>query len=171
MDDEWSIRSDKNHIFISGPISRDMGVIFNNALIEITSKNIHIHITSSGGDVSATFGMIDRLNARKRMKKIREIKTYAEGYCHSAAVTLWLAGDSRYSTNNCTFCIHNSTVDNSEKHSQEIQRRCEERLCQYESKRTGLSFKKMKKIRDEGKHWTAEELSPLINKPIHIFDD
>lgn len=70
--------------------------------LEENRSPIHLHIQSSGGAVTDAFALVDIMENSKT-----PIYTYADGYCYSAAFSIFITGSKRFANKHSWFLIHN----------------------------------------------------------------
>lgn len=68
---------------------------------KLSTDEIHVHINSYGGVVSEGMAIYNSLKSHKA-----KIVTYNDGFCCSAAVLPWLAGDERITSSAAAFLFH-----------------------------------------------------------------
>lgn len=63
--------------------------------------NITVYINSHGGDGDCDYAIYETLRLCGK-----KVTTFAVHYCHSAAMTVFLAGDERYAHKHSSFMVH-----------------------------------------------------------------
>lgn len=128
-------------------------------------KDIKIVICSEGGYEPIGYAIYDTL---MNYKKYGKVITAGYGHVCSIATLIFEAGDERLLSPNCTFMIHNGSVDisghlsehdisNISKHFKHENARYYELIA----KRTGMSVDKIRKWCDDETYFTATEAVKL----------
>lgn len=85
---------------------------------DFAGKTLYLYINSIGGCTRSALAMFEILRTLSEEQEI-EIVTQAFDECYSAALLLFLAGDSRWATKHSSFLIHEVTVDDSKRKTAE----------------------------------------------------
>lgn len=116
---------------------------------------IHIFITSPGGEVSATWGLIDIILASKT-----PIYTYCSGYCYSMAFTLFLSGHRRYGYAHSRFMYHDiSSGTSGYKFVQSLDelvhdcKKSREAIVEFITERTKIIRSQLDEVQEKKQNW------------------
>lgn len=99
------IRSSKNNLFFSGPMTDNTVFTITANLMALQQENnideINLHMQSVGGSLLPSFGLVDLI----RVSDI-PINTYVDGYCASAASLVTVVGAQRFINRYGVILIH-----------------------------------------------------------------
>jgi ATP-dependent protease ClpP protease subunit len=125
-------------------------------------ETIHVYVNSGGGTMTTAFAIVDIFERLKR--EGFKIITEAHGMVASAAVPVFLAGNTRIATKSTTFLLHPPKIDsygfssdtiNTLKAKETAMSMMKDIYCRIVSKYSDLSTGKLSKLMEEDTWFTA----------------
>lgn len=119
---------------------------------------INIFIASPGGEVTATWGLIDIIEASET-----PIYTYCSSYCYSMAFTLFLSGHKRYGYKHSRFMYHDvSHTTGGYRFLQDIDELLKDSekgrkaIVEFITDKTKITYDQLKEVQEKKQNWFIE---------------
>lgn len=161
------INTDERIFYLSGEITEEnisemcFNILYLLALDDIDEavmkdfvrRPINLYIQSNGGCVGDAWALVDIIQNSKT-----PIYTYACGYVHSAALTIYLAGHKRFASRHSTFLYHSIYCSRAGKYQDLVEDRNEmdyihQEVENFVIENTSISKDKLQEVKNKKQDW------------------